>query len=226
MFRCHQEKKWFLSNSDSNYGRTECSLFSRSSARLSTANANSRANLGSLERCWSLVSGLRELSTSIHRLEPITTPEQSSKITEAWQSVARYHDRIQSYLHEMADTADVKDTIEAVFAVKSRLNEVYEVMFKHTKRTNAALMDFKRRTTSMPLTKRNVARLFQAGGGSKSVIRGEGVFVLELKLRLGEDGQHGEVGDSNDDEYCQVTMSGNSYDTVVISNPLSIVPLP
>jgi hypothetical protein len=59
-----------------------------------------------------LVRGLRELSAAFLKLEPMTASDQSSKIKETWQFVAKYHDRLQSYLHLLDD---MEERIEVIF---------------------------------------------------------------------------------------------------------------
>jgi hypothetical protein len=96
-----------------------------------------------------LVRGLRELSAAFLKLEPMTTSDQSSKITETWQFIAKYHDRLQSYLHLLDD---MEERIDAIYSVKRELDGVYEMMYERMKGTHAALVDIKTPTNSMTLT--------------------------------------------------------------------------
>ena len=87
-----------------------------------------------------LARGLRELSAALLKSEPMTTPDQSSKITETWQLVAEYHDRLQSHL---LDHANVEERIDAIYLVRKELEGVYDMMYERMKGTHTALVDLK-----------------------------------------------------------------------------------
>jgi len=87
-----------------------------------------------------LARGLRELSAALLKSEPMTTPDQSSKITETWQLVAEYHDRLQSHLF---DQANVEERIDAIYLVRKELKGVYDMMYESMKGTHIASVDLK-----------------------------------------------------------------------------------
>ena len=87
-----------------------------------------------------LVRGLRELSAAFLKLEPMTMPDQSRRITEAWQDAAKYHDRLQAYLHVWDD---MEERIDAVCSAKVELDGVYNMMYEEIKGTHIASVDLK-----------------------------------------------------------------------------------
>ena len=143
-----------------------------------------------------LVRGLRELSAAFLNLQPMTIPDQSIKITEAWQLVAQHHDRLQSHLLDLADVEERKD---AIYSVKRELDGVYDMMHERMKGTHAALVDIKTPTNSMTLILENLSILSRNANYREQQQTSSDPSSKAIARWAGLDWGYG--GDSGDEEY-------------------------